>query len=169
LRIRKRIRFKALASKNLPKFMGKLRKAMRSPKKASDFKNPGRGVKSILKSIGCEKDFAGLYVLIKNGRPFYVGISRHVVARLRQHLMGKRHTNATLAFQMARKKWNGEGNRKQIEKRATFKKEFEKAKNTLAKCKVAFIEISDPLTLYVFEVYAAVQLNTLEWNKFETH
>ena len=34
---------------------------------------------------------------------------------------------------------------------------------------VAFIEIENPLELYVFEAFAAMTLGTHEWNTFRTH
>ena len=34
---------------------------------------------------------------------------------------------------------------------------------------VAFIEIGNPLELYLFEAYCAMELDTSEWNTFETH
>jgi hypothetical protein len=34
---------------------------------------------------------------------------------------------------------------------------------------VAFIEIANEVELHLFEVYAAIELDTGEWNTFRTH
>jgi len=52
---------------------------------------------------------------------------------------------------------------------AGFRGEFEKAQQYLRGLSVAFIEIENPLELYVFEAYAAMALDTAEWNTFRTH
>jgi hypothetical protein len=46
---------------------------------------------------------------------------------------------------------------------------FRRAKARLARGKVAFVEIENPLELYLFEVYAAMKLDTSRWNTFATH
>ena len=33
----------------------------------------------------------------------------------------------------------------------------------------AYVDIENPLELYVFEAYAAMALGTFEWNTFRTH
>jgi len=50
-----------------------------------------------------------------------------------------------------------------------FQREFSKAQVYLRSLQVAFIEIQNPLELYVFEAYAAIDLGTHEWNTFRTH
>ncbi len=52
---------------------------------------------------------------------------------------------------------------------AAFKQAFEQAKAYLAGLQVAFVDIDNPLELYVFEAYAAISLRTYEWNTFRTH
>ena len=51
----------------------------------------------------------------------------------------------------------------------TFQREFDEAQLYLRSLQVAFIEIQNPLELYVFEVYAAIELDTHQWNTFRTH
>jgi hypothetical protein len=160
--------FRVLAAKILPGHMKVLRRAMGSPYRARIFKKPGCGVKGLLKVVGREKDFPGLYVLLENRMPIYVGISRRVVARLRQHLTGRTHFDASLVYAMARKKWNGKGRRGALMKSSAFRKAFAAAQGRLSKCKVAFVEITDPVTLYLFEGYAAIKFNCA-WNTFRTH
>ncbi len=98
-------------------------------------------------------DFAGCYVLIKDERPFYVGISQKIFNRLNQHVKGNKHS-ATLAAKLAEK--NGGG-------------DLEKAKECLLGTHVAIVEIDDIIEKYLFEVYAAVKLKTGMYNKFQTH
>ena len=67
----------------------------------SSFCKQGFGVKSILSGLRRSSDFSGCYVLLREGKPFYVGISRTVVQRLRQHVTGNTHFDASLAYLMA--------------------------------------------------------------------
>ncbi len=50
-----------------------------------------------------------------------------------------------------------------------FRAAFEEAQTLLRGCTVAFIEIPNPLELYLFEAYCAMELDTCEWNTFRTH
>jgi hypothetical protein len=50
-----------------------------------------------------------------------------------------------------------------------FRETFLSARQQLQKMRVAFIEIPDDVELYMFELYAAMKLNTWEWNTFRTH
>jgi hypothetical protein len=50
-----------------------------------------------------------------------------------------------------------------------FHMAFEEARRLLADCTVAFIVIENPLELYLFEAYCAMELDTSEWNTFRTH
>ena len=50
-----------------------------------------------------------------------------------------------------------------------FMKHFQLSQQYLRTLRVAFIEIENPLELYVFEAYAAMALETKVWNTFATH
>jgi hypothetical protein len=50
-----------------------------------------------------------------------------------------------------------------------FRQAFDEAQRLLRSCSVAFVEISNPLELYLFEAYCAMELNTSNWNTFRTH
>jgi hypothetical protein len=50
-----------------------------------------------------------------------------------------------------------------------FRKAFDEAQTLLRGCSVAFVDIENPLELYLFEAYCAMELNTCEWNTFRTH
>ena len=76
---------------------------MAEPRAMSEFATPGVGVRTLLGRLGIEDDFAGCYVLVDNGKPIYVGISKKVVDRLRQHVLGTTHHAASLAYRIAKK------------------------------------------------------------------
>jgi hypothetical protein len=108
-------------------------------------------------------------VLVREGKAFYVGISRTVVQRLRQHVRGKTHNDASLAYQMATEKTGHKMKRADAMQDAAFRAAFDEAKALLRGCSVAFVEIDNPLELYLFEAYCAMKLDTCEWNTFRTH
>lgn len=54
-------------------------------------------------------------------------------------------------------------------KNPEFQKEFQAAQQLLHGAGVAFIEIANPLELYLFEAYCAIELDTCKWNTFRTH
>lgn len=52
---------------------------------------------------------------------------------------------------------------------ATFKAAFAEAQQKIRGMSVAFIAIPNDLELYLFEVYAAMELGTAKYNSFRTH
>lgn len=161
--------FAQLASTVLPGYMKKLRSALQTPFPASLFTVPGGGPVSIARSIAREGDFCGCYVLIKNSKPIYVGISRGVLARLRQHFTGKTHFDASLAYAIARRRVPTKGKRSEVMKDPVFRNAFDYAQSYLRSTHVSFVEIENSLELYLFEAFAAVALGTYKWNTFRTH
>ncbi len=161
--------FSELAAIVLPGDMARLRAAMLTPHPMADFCRAGLGVRSILLKLGRNKDFSGCYVLLEDGRPFYVGISRSVVHRLRQHGMSNTHFGASLAYRMATAKTGHEMKRADAMKDSAFREAFVEARTLLRGSSVSFIEIDNPLELYLFEAYCAMELQTGEWNTFKTH
>src|ERR1700674_3468875 len=91
--------FPELADLILPGYMAQMRKAMAEPRSLAEF--CGVGIKTMLGRLERDRDFSGCYVLLRDGEPFYVGISRGVVGRLRQHGKGSTHFDASLAYRMA--------------------------------------------------------------------
>ena len=161
--------FAELARVVLPKYMSQLREAMAKPRSLTEFSSAGVGVKTILKRLRRAGDFSGCYVLVREDMPFYVGISRGVIARLRQHGRGTTHFDASLAYRMACEKVPHEMTRNEAMKEPAFRQAFDNAQHLLRRSYVAFIEISNPLELYLFEAYCAVELDTCKWNTFRTH
>ena len=149
--------------------MVRLRVALAKPSPMSLFSTRGVGVKTILAKLQRREDFSGCYVLLQNGKPFYVGISRTVIGRLQQHVKGETHFNASLAYGMAANKSPHEMTRDEAMADTEFRKEFDMARSLLQNSSVAFIEIDNPLELYIFEAYCAIELDTCEWNSFKTH
>jgi len=135
----------------------------------SSFYKQGFGVKSILSELRQSNDFSGCYVLLQEGKPVYVGISRTVVQRLRQHVTGKTHFDASLAYRMATNKTGHKMKRSDAMQHPSFRLAFDEARALLRDCSVAFIGIDNPLELYLFEAYCAMELDTCEWNTFRTH
>ena len=123
----------------------------------------------VAKQLGLSRDFSGCYVLLEEERPVYVGISRKVLGRLRQHLRGKTHFDASLAYAVAQRRYPIDGHRSTVMEHPEFQSAFAEAKAYLRGLRVAFVEIDNPLELYLFEAYAAMQLGTYEWNTFRTH
>ena len=99
------------------------------------------------------KDKAGCYVLSYKDKDMYVGISRGIFKRMKQHLS-------------------------ENEKSATFKKKLDKYQslfNTRPEInaypkdfKFRYVEITDNYLLAMFEIYASMKLETF-WNTFKTH
>ena len=161
--------FAELAATVLPKLMDEMHRAIKKPDPLSEFCLKGVGVKAIVKRLGKQIDFSGCYVLLEDTKPFYVGISRGVVARLRQHGRGRTHYDASLAYSMARAKVPHKKTRTIAMKDRIFLEAFNNAQRLLVSSGVAFVEIENPLELYLFEAYCAMKLNTCEWNTFRTH
>ena len=61
------------------------------------------------------------------------------------------------------------GTRKDLEADAEFDAYFRSAKQRVAEMHVRFIELDDPVTRTVFEVYAARALGTDEFNSWRAH
>ncbi len=163
--------FMKVATAVLPKYMEAIRVAMRNPHRMTEFCKPGVGVKTIAKNLNIVGgDFSGCYVLLRrDSKPLYVGISRGVMGRLRQHVTGTTHFDASLAYQMACKRVPHNMRRGAAMEDPIFRKAFDEAKRLLVGSSVAFIEIRNDLELYLFEAYCAMKLNTCEWNTFRTH
>ena len=143
---------------------------MKSPWPASTFSEPGQGPAALARNLNLSSDFSGCYILMENATPIYVGISRKVLNRLRQHMLGKDHFSASLAYAMAKKRHKKVlGTRKKAMEDAGFGKKFLASQKYLRSLSIAAVEITDPVELYVFEAYAAMELGTAEWNTFRTH
>ena len=112
----------------------------------------------------------GVYVFYDKGKPIYVGRTRKLRQRLRQHIMrSSSHLAASLAFLMARRDTQKvQGTREELLKIPKFERAFERAKNCIGVMPLRFVEVDEPNFQYLLEMYVALTLKA-EFNKFETH
>lgn len=142
---------------------------MAAPWALKDFAQQRVGVAALAAKLGRGGDFSGCYVLLDERVPVYVGISRGVIARLRQHVFGNTHFDASLAYRMAERTLPHERTRGDAMADPLFAETFKKKRDYLRTLSAATVEISNPLELYLFEVYASMEYDTSEWNSFQTH
>ncbi len=165
--------FDQLALEVLPRYLEQLRNRMGKPIPMREFGVKGVGPKALQARYGLARDPSGCYVLIENAKPIYVGISQHVIQRLLEHVRGGDHLTATLAYRVARARHHHGATAAQAMQNPSFRAAFDEAVAYILSLDAAFIEISNPLELYVFEAYAAMELQTgLDaggWNTFVTH
>jgi len=120
-------------------------------------------------------DTPGIYLFSEGDRPVYVGQSRKLRSRLKQHTgTTSKQNQASFAFNLAKREAKSAGLdtkrwRSVLEADADFGPHFDKARADVAAMKLQFIELADPITRTLFEVYAALALDTVEFNSFETH
>lgn len=165
--------FEELAHEVLPGYMAQLRDRMREPIAMSDFDVRGIGPATIRARLGLPADPRGCYVLLDGGKPVYVGISKHVITRLMDHVRGRDHLTATLAYLIAKHRHPHGRTASDAMRDEAFLARFADARDYLRSLDVAFVAIENALELYVFEPYCALELNTgFEaggWNSFATH
>lgn len=119
----------------------------------------------------------GIYVLFENSKPIYVGRSNNIKQRLSGHgNQGSDRFSATFAFRLAIEEYerkyrkSTKGIRRQdLENDQDFTIIFKEAKAKVAEMGIKAVEINEPITQTIFEVYAAMKLGTLEFNSFENH
>lgn len=161
--------FKELSEKRLPELMCEMNDALCKAMQMCQFSEKGIGKKTILNKLKKKSDFQGCYVLSDGNGPLYVGISRGVVQRLIQHVKGKTHFDASFAYRIASENHAHEMSRDDAMNHDEFKTYFSDAKSYISRMSVAFIEVSNDLELYLFEVYCSMELDTSLWNTFRTH
>ena len=117
----------------------------------------------------------GIYVFYEDGKPIYVGRSKRMRTRLLEHSRpSSGHTSATFAFILAQEKTKKQGldvesmQRKQLENTPKFQELYRRAKDRVSRMTIRVVQVDDPIEQTVFEVYAALALET-PYNVFETH
>jgi len=117
----------------------------------------------------------GVYVLFEGDKPIYVGRSNRMKKRLKEHSQkSSDHYSATLAFRITKQAYLNlhkdlkRPTNKQLMNVDIFREKFDTAKSRIAKTKIRFIEIEGQAEQAIFEIYAALELNT-ELNDFKTH
>src|SRR4051812_22016234 len=109
--------------------MATMKQAMTRPLPLETFATTGPT--GCLKCLGVSKDYSGCYVLLDADQPMYVGISRSIVSRLRQHVKGKSHFDASLAYRIATHRTGHSMRRSDAMDDDKFRVEFEEAKKYL--------------------------------------
>ena len=133
----------------------------------------------------------GVYVFFERDKAIYVGRSNHLKKRLKQHSQESSKRSATLAIKMAKREMskrgmstlqNEEGKTltvNQLFRNEAFKKEFEAAKDRIARMEIRWVEIKDQqieqamseikdqIEQAMFEIYVHLELGT-EFNDFKT-
>lgn len=161
--------FDELTRDVLPGHFRRLEDAMRKPIDAETLLGFKSATREALARLNRTIDFPGCYVFLDEDKPIYVGISRGVVKRLTQHLNHDSHFSASLVYRMASEEYPHEMKREQAMKDEQFRSVFFDVQERLKTMRIAFVEISNDLELYLFEVYAAMKLDTDTWNTFRTH
>ena len=161
--------FAELAGNVLPGYMAELRRCIANPVALSEFAVEGVGVRTLLARLRLDTDVSGCYVLLEAGRQIYVGISRGVLQRLRQHVRGTTHFDASLAYRIATARQPHNQTRSAAMADAAFHARFRVAQTYLRGLQAAFVEIDNPVELYLFEAFAAMELDTCDGNTFATH
>jgi predicted GIY-YIG superfamily endonuclease len=127
----------------------------------------------------------GVYVFSDKDGPKYVGQTRDLKKRLGQHTNSySRQNQATFAYRLAleaveklvghlnaslREKGHPRLTRSEVEALEEFQAQFLDAKRRVSDMNVSFVEVVDPITRTLLEVYAALELGTQRYNSFETH
>lgn len=117
----------------------------------------------------------GIYLFSEEDQPLYVGQTRKLRQRLRNHTdpLGKNNA-ATFAFLVAKTEAEKAGvdmaqYRKALEEDQQFVAHFDAAKHRVSEMDVRWIELAGPIERSLFEIYAAMALDTMIFNSFETH
>ncbi len=117
----------------------------------------------------------GIYVFYdEKNRPLYVGRSDRMRTHLFEHSRpGSGNTSGTFAFILATEKLKKTetGNtksRNNVELEKDFSEKYEQAKADVAKMRIRVTEILEPAERALFEIYAALELNT-PYNAWETY
>ena len=119
---------------------------------------------------------SGIYVFYEKGKAIYVGRSKGLKERIQQHSRpSSMHNSASFAFRIAKEEWarhhkdSKYGTRKDLESAPGFRRIFDKARDRVARMKIRVVDIKDPVTQALFEIYAALELKTTKYNDFDTH
>jgi predicted GIY-YIG superfamily endonuclease len=117
-----------------------------------------------------------IYLLSEGENHLYVGRTRRLRNRLRQHsVAGAQHNQAVFAFRLAREMtgrlqaaYSAEGSRNALSADPQFAGAFAQAKARVRNMDLRFVEETDPLRQALLEIYVSVVLGT-KYNDFDTH
>lgn len=115
----------------------------------------------------------GVYAFFYEDKAVYVGRTRNLLNRLRGHVRPN-HNSATFAFKQTRLKlkrvatYKREGGRAELVKDAQFGPEFNRQIELVKEMDVHFVEVKNPITQYLLELYAHLEWG-LPLDEFDTH
>jgi predicted GIY-YIG superfamily endonuclease len=117
-----------------------------------------------------------VYLFSEDGRPLYVGRTRKLRQRLRNHCgNASEHNQAVFAFKLAREVtgrikagYSKQDSRKTLAADPEFAAAFSNAKVRIRSMELRFIEEKHPLRQALLEIYASFVLKT-PYNDFDTH
>lgn len=131
--------------------------------------SPNTYLKTKSKKI-TNNEFKGLYIFGDeiDGQiiPVYVGISRSVFRRLKQHAWGKKHNECSLAYLKSKHQFEIE--EKEISRATITNDDMLPAKTIIQNYKVVLVPVQNDYDLYFLEVVLAGKFKT-KWNSFKTH
>jgi predicted GIY-YIG superfamily endonuclease len=117
-----------------------------------------------------------VYLLSEGQNHLYVGRTRRLRQRLRQHsIEAAQHNQAVFAFKLAREvtgrltaAYSASGSRVALCAEPAFAEAFQQAKSRVRNMDLRFVEEADPTRQALLEIYASVVLRT-KYNDFDTH
>ena len=117
-----------------------------------------------------------IYLLSEEENHLYVGRTRRLRRRLRQHsVVGAQHNQAVFAFKLAREvtgrltaAYSIAGSRITLCAEPAFAAAFSQAKARVRNMNLRFVEEADPTRQALLEIYVSVVLGT-KYNDFDTH
>ena len=115
----------------------------------------------------------GIYVFYEDGTPIYVGRSNTMRIRLQSHgRASSGHESATFAFLLAKSHPEcpplGKLSRANLQAHPEFAPLYARCKQRIAAMRIRVVEIEDQVDQTLFEVYAALALQT-PYNHWHTH
>lgn len=129
-----------------------------------------------ISAIPRTRKLAGVYIFYENEKPIYVGRTRNLRGRIKSHYNLTNPNMASFAFLMACKEYGREkaaykkeGGRKELHSSPAFRKHLIEANKRIQSMTIRFVEIQDPNLQHIFEIYAAMALETTTYNTFDTH
>lgn len=111
-----------------------------------------------------EKDISGVYILFDKDIPVYVGISKQIIKRIKQHMKGKRHNESTVAYIIYSKRFPHTAERAKSE----YDQHRDEIQKEMILWDIKIILEDDPYAMDFLEKYFAIKLQT-KWNTFSTH
>jgi hypothetical protein len=127
-------------------------------------------------SLPRDAPWQGIYLFSEGARPMYVGRTRNLRQRLRNHCgAGAQENQAVFAFKLTREAtgkpkaaYTTDGSRAALMKDSVFAAAFKAAKVRVRGMDLRYVQEADPLRQALLEMYVAVVLKT-PYNDFDTH